>query len=67
MNSLNAVSDDLLFQNTIYRATTGDLLITSWSCGVFYQDIFDGQLIASNEAWFFPKPDFGFNLLIFKA
>ena len=26
MNSLNAVSDDLLFQNTIYRATTGDLV-----------------------------------------
>jgi len=26
MNSLNAVGDDLLFQNTIYRATTGDLV-----------------------------------------
>ena len=82
MNSLNAVSDDLLFQNTIYWATTGDLvyfaptisghfeggnLITSWSCGVFYQDIFDGQLIASTDACIFPQPDFGFNILRFEA
>ena len=57
MTSLNAVSDDLLFQTTIYRAPTGVTwchlpptirghfeggnLITSWSCEVFQQDFFD--------------------------
>jgi len=52
---------------TISGHFEGGNLITLWSCDAFYQDIFDRQLIASIEAWFFPKPDFGFNLLIFKA
>ena len=52
---------------TISGHFEGGNLITSWSCGVFYQHIFDGQLIASIEACFFPKLDLGFNILIFEA
>ena len=36
---------------TISGHFEGDNLITSWSCEVFYQDIFDGQLIANTAAY----------------
>jgi len=56
---------------TLYPTISGHFeggnLITSWSCEAFYQDIFDGRLIASIEACFFPKQDFGFHTLIFEA
>jgi len=56
-----------LLHPTISGHFEGGNLITSWSCGVFYQNIFDGQLITSIEACFFPKPDFGLHTLIFEA